>query len=282
MIIDSHTHILPDEFRNNRKHWISEDATFAALFRDTAAATASADELVAEMDRSGVDISVVLGYGWTSSKAARISNDYLLSAASLNPDRIIPFCSVDPGWGDTALVEFERCLSLGALGIGELHTDTQKWSPEDVYGLKPLMAMATEYAVPVVVHASEPIGHKYPGKGTAIPYRLIQMAAAFPDVAFVFAHFGGGIPFYALMPEVAEALSNTYFDSAATPFLYRSDVYQVSMTAAGSDRVMFGSDFPLIRQERALRSVRGAGLNTVDETLVLSGNASDLLGVRTK
>ena len=45
---------------------------------------------------------------------------------------------------------------------------------------------------------------------------------------------------------------------------------------------MFGSDFPLIRQERALRSVRGAGLNTVDETLVLSGNASGLLGVRTK
>lgn len=280
MIIDSHTHILPDEFRDQRERWLSADRTFGALFQDTAATTASAEELVAEMDESGVDMSVVLGYGWTDQETARISNDYLLSVISEYPDRIVPYCSVDPGWGDAALVEVERCLSSGARGIGELHADTQSWSPNDVETLRPMMGLAAEAAVPVVVHASEPVGHAYPGKGTTTPDRLVSLAAAFPDVAFVFAHFGGGMPFYALMPEIAETLSNTYFDSAATPYLYGSDVYRVSVAAAGSDRVMFGSDFPLIRQGRALRGVREGGLSEADESLVLGGNASDLLGIR--
>ena len=39
------------------------------------------------------------------------------------------------------------------------------------------------------------------------------------------AHWGGGLPFYALMPEVEDSLSNVYFDSAASPFLYDASVF---------------------------------------------------------
>jgi uncharacterized protein len=279
VILDSHTHILPDDFRDHRDRWLASDRTFNALFHDTAAATASANELMEEMEQSGVDVSVALGYGWTDRSAARVSNDYLLSAASDHPGRIVPFCSVDPGWGDDALQEVERCLSLGARGIGELHADTQGWTPEDAKALSPVMGLAAEAAVPVVVHASEPVGHAYPGKGSTTPDRLLALATAFPEVAFVFAHFGGGLPFYALMPEVAEALSNVYFDSAATPYLYRSDIYEVAVKTSGADRILFGSDFPLLRQVRGLRGVRNGGLSEADESLVLGGNTTALLGI---
>ena len=279
MIVDSHTHILPDAFRDQRDRWLRADRTFGALFDDTAALTVSAGELISAMDGAGVDVSVALGYGWTDQDAARISNDYTLAAAADHPNRVVPFCSVDPGWGDAAVAEVERCLSRGARGIGELHADTQDWSPENPDGLRRLMALAEEAAVPVVVHASEPVGHRYPGKGEITPERLLALAGAFPGVTFVFAHFGGGLPFYALMPEVAGALSNTYFDTAAAPFLYRPDVYAVSVAAAGSDRILFGSDFPLIRQGRALQEARETRLTDAELARVLGGNASELMGV---
>jgi predicted TIM-barrel fold metal-dependent hydrolase len=280
VIVDSHTHILPDQFRDQRERWLSNDRTFASLFNDTAARTVSAEDLIGEMDGAGVDVSVSLGYGWTDRDSARVSNDYLLAAALQHPGRIVPFCSVDPGWGDHAVTEVQRCLSLGARGIGELHADTQDWNPEGVDGLRPIMSLAVEAAIPVVVHASEPVGHTYPGKGTSSPDRLLGMAAAFPDVAFVFAHFGGGLPFYALMPEVAETLSNVYFDSAAAPFLYRPDVYKVAATTAGPGRILFGSDYPLLKQGRALRGVREACLGDKDITRILGGNAADLFGIK--
>ena len=145
--------------------------------------------------------------------------------------------------------------------------------------LRRVMGLAAEAAVPVVVHASEPVGHDYPGKGATTPDRLLLLARAFPEVAFIFAHFGGGIPFYALMPEVADSLSNVYFDSAATPYLYRPEVYAVSATTAGADRILFGSDFPLIGQGRALSGARKGGLNDADIACVLGGNAAGLFGM---
>ena len=280
MILDSHTHILPDSFRDQRDRWLRADRTFSALFNDAAALTVSAGDLISEMDGAGVDVSIVLGYGWTDPDAARVSNDYMLAAAADYPDQIVPFCSVDPGWGDSAVAEVERCLSRGARGIGELHSDTQDWSPEEPERMRKLMALAEEAGVPVVVHASEPVGHPYPGKGSSTPDRLLALASEFPGVVFVFAHFGGGLPFYALMPEVAKSLSNTYFDSAITPFLYRPDVYAVSAAAAGSDRILFGSDFPLIRQGRALRDARKAPLTDSELVQVLGANAAELLNVQ--
>ena len=280
LIVDSHTHILPGEFRSQRERWLAADRTFSDLFNDTAALTASSKDLITEMDKAGVDISVALGYGWTDQDAAHLSNDYLIATSAEYPGRIVPYCSVDPSWGEAALKEVDRCLSSGARGIGELHADTQGWSPEHVEGLQGIMGLASEAAVPVLVHASEPVGHSYPGKGVTTPNRLLNLAAAFPDVAFIFAHFGGGLPFYALMPEVAETLSNVYFDSAATPFLYRPDVYAISAAGVGRDRILFGSDFPLIRQDRAIRGVRGSGLNDIDIDLVLGGNVMDLLGLK--
>jgi predicted TIM-barrel fold metal-dependent hydrolase len=108
---------------------------------------------------------------------------------------------------------------------------------------------------------------------------LLRLATAFPEVAFIFAHFGGGLPYYALMPEVTESLSNVYFDSAATPYLYRPEVYAVSAIATGADRILFGSDFPLIRQGRAIRGVREGNLSDADMDRVLGANVTDLLGI---
>jgi hypothetical protein len=67
-------------------------------------------------------------------------------------------------------------------------------------------------------------------------------------------------------------------DSAATSLLYAADVYR-GVTKSRPDRVLFGSDYPLLSQERARREVEGVGLSAEVEAAVLGGNAARLLGL---
>ena len=277
MIVDSHTHLHPASFAERRSEIAHRDATFAALFRG-GGKSASAEELVAAMDEDGVDVSVVLGYGWSDPGVAREANDCLLDAAARFPGRIVAFCSVHPGWGDDAIAEIERCVAAGAKGIGELHPTTQGLDIASDASLAPMARLAAERGLPVVVHGSEPVGHTYPGKGRTTPDQLLALAQRFPETTFVFAHWGGGLPFYGLMPEVRDALTNVYFDSAASPFLYDAAVFDVAARSAGTERLLFGSDYPLLRAGRVMAQAREA-LGPADAEAVLGGNAARLLGL---
>ena len=168
-----------------------------------------------------------------TSPVAREANDCLLDAASRFPHRIIAFCAVHPAWGDEALREIERCADAGARGIGELHPTSQGVDLASGASVEPIAQFAAARGLPIVVHGSEPVGHAYAGKGETTPDQLLAAALRFPDVTWVFAHWGGGLPFYALMPEVREALANAYFDSAASPFLYDAEVFSVASRSGG-------------------------------------------------
>ena len=92
------------------------------------------------------------------------------------------------------------------------------------------------------------------------------------------AHWGGGLPFYALMPEVPEVIKNVYFDTAVSPFLYRPQVVRTGVDLIGSDRILFGTDFPLIQPKRLLRYVDEAALEQPTHDAILGGNAARLFG----
>ncbi len=278
MIIDFHTHILPPSFKRRRHSLIERDATFGALFSDDKAKISTAPELIKAMNQDGVDVSVVLGYGWCDPDVAHEANDYLLDSAERFKGRIIPFCSVHPGWGEAALREVEHCVANGAKGIGELHPTSQRIHISKDRRLGPLMRLAAKHNLPVVVHASEPVGHAYPGKGDTDPSELLAFIERFPDNTIVGAHWGGGLPFYALMPEVGKAMGNTYFDTATSPFLYKAEVFPAVAKAAGTERVLFGSDFPLVRAKRIAEQAV-AGLTVKQVKAVLGDNAAQLLGL---
>ena len=81
------------------------------------------------------------------------------------------------------------------------------------------------------------------------------------------------------MPEVPEALQNVYFDSAASPFLYRPEVFSAVADLVGADKVLFASDYPLMDPSRPLEQVRSVGLAQEVETALLWGNAAKLFGL---
>lgn len=276
MIVDFHTHILPPSFQQNREDYLRRDATFRSLFANQKSKLSTAEELLESMDRAQVDVAVVMGYGWTDPEVAREANDYLLEKAALHP-RLVPFCSVNPAWGWVAVEEVNRCARAGARGVGELHPDTQGLDITEFNGMAEVMRAAEELLLVVLTHSSEPVGHEYPGKGHTTPVRLLAFCKNFPRNTIVCAHWGGGLPFYSLMPEVREALANVYFDSAATPLLYRSAVYSAVAQSAGWEQVLFGSDYPLLGYGRSLGQVREAGLSHQDLEQVLWRNASTVL-----
>jgi len=279
MVVDFHTHIVPSDFQRRRERLLRQDATFGALFANPKAKLATAEELVETMDSHGVDTAVALGFGWCDPGVAREANDYILEATRRFPGRLVGFCSVSPRWGQAAVTEVERCARQGARGIGELHPDTQGFDLADPKAMAPVMEVARAYGLVVLTHASEPVGHPYPGKGNTTPQILLGFVERFPDVAIVAAHWGGGLPFYALMPEVAEATANLYFDTAASPFLYRPQVFSIVSQLVGANRILFGSDYPLLQPQRVLRQLEEAMPSLPERQQILEGNAARLLGL---
>ena len=277
MIIDFHAHLYPPSFKTRRDEIIRQDDTFALLFSNPKAETASAPELLQAMDESNVDVTVTLGLGWTNLKIAREANDYILDAAATSSGRLIPFCSVNPAWGQEAVTEIERCVAKGARGIGELHPDTQNFDIADPREMSPLMDVAHSLGLVVLVHSSEPVGHHYPGKGKTTPDKLWAFIQNFPHNKIVCAHWGGGLPFYALMPEVLRNMENVYFDTAASPFLYSSTVFESVAHIVGAERILLGTDYPLLPQARLLRQVNNSPLTTAQKKLILGENAQTLL-----
>jgi predicted TIM-barrel fold metal-dependent hydrolase len=277
VIIDFHTHIFPPWLREKRDEYIKRDPCFSLLYSQPKAKIATAEEVVASMDEAGIDLSVVLNAGWVSHELCVETNDYILDSISRYPTRLVGFCAIQPKAGDAAITELERCAKAGAKGIGELRSDTQGFALTDERMMKPLVEAALKHDLIFLTHSSEPVGHQYFGKGSITPDILYPFIVAFPNLKLVCAHWGGGLPFYALMPEVAKALANVFFDTAATVFLYKPEIFAQVSHIIGSDKILFGTDYPLMHQNRVIAQIQSSELSEEDKTKILGANAQKLL-----
>ncbi|HEU65997.1 MAG TPA: amidohydrolase [Chloroflexi bacterium] len=277
MIIDFHTHIFPSWLRERRDEYSKVDPCFSQLYSQPKARIATAEELIASMDEAGIDISVVLNAGWVSHELCVKTNDYILDSVSRYPTRLVGFCAIQPRAGDAAVAELERCAKAGAKGIGELRSDVQDFGLTDEAMMKPLVDVALKHNLIFLTHSSEPVGHEYSGKGGITPDILYSFITAFPKLKLVCAHWGGGLPFYALMPEVAKALANVFFDTAATVFLYKSEIFGQVSRIIGSDKILFGTDYPLMHQNRVIAQIQSSQLPEEDKARILGTNAQRLL-----
>ena len=248
-----------------------------------AGARATAESTLAELDVTLGDVTMPLAQGLREGKLVletrgdatllKRADDgtELLRMQGMEQEHYLKFLD--------AIKELERCALLGAKGVGELHPDTQGFDITDRDQVSSLMEAAKDLGLIVLLHTSEPVGHLYPGKGKTTPEKLWSFIQNFPDNSIVCAHWGGGLPFYALMPEVADAMANVYFDSAASPFLYQPAVFKAVVDILGPEKVLLGTDYPLLPQRRLLAQVEKSPLTPHDKELILGQNAKDLLGI---
>jgi predicted TIM-barrel fold metal-dependent hydrolase len=281
MIVDFHTHVFPPEIIARRDEFMTRDLWLGELYGNPRAKMATVDDLLASMETSQIDVAVTCPFGWRDSGLAQECNSYIIQAMSDYPGRIIGLASVQPLAGRHAVAELERCRKAGMPGFGELMPHGQGYRLSETALLAPLVDAATHLGMFALTHASEPVGHLYQGKGDVTPEDLEAFLRAFPDLPVVAAHWGGGLPFYELMPEVQADAAKVWYDSAASPFLYRPEIFPMVARIVGAHKILWGSDFPLISHQRMLAYTRASGLDENDLALVLGGNAAHFLGLGT-
>lgn len=270
--VDAHVHLFPAELIARRDDLIASDPWFGEAFASPRARMIGEDELLSSMEGEDFALSIAVGWPWKDQGICREHNNYLADVSRRHADRIAWLGIVNPALFD-APAEIERCIEAGASGIGEVNADAQGFDWREPAEIAYAMETIRSLDAAVMIHTSEPIGHAYSGKGSATPERLVTSLEAFPDVRFVMAHWGGGLPFYELMPEIRALTRNVVYDSAASTYLYDFRIFPLMERLVGPDKILFGSDFPVLAQRKFLKRVLAAGMSADSLPRILAGNA---------
>ncbi|MGQ9687437.1 MAG: amidohydrolase family protein [Desulfobaccales bacterium] len=277
MILDAHTHLFPEEVCRRREDFFADEPAFRALYESSKSRLVTPEELLAALEEEGVEAAVASGFPWRQERLWRRQHEVILEAMRRWPRRIIGFCTVNP-LDSAARREVERCLAAGFRGIGELAWYVDNPGDDLDYFMAPLAEMAQHYQVPVMLHMNDPVGAPYPGKAAIRLEAVYGLIRNFPEVTWILAHWGGGLPFYGLLKkEAPEVFRRVYFDTAASPYLYRPQIYRLAAEMVGPEKILFGSDYPLLRLPRYLKEMEEAGLPEDWRELILGQNLARLL-----
>ena len=210
----------------------------------------------------------------------RIPNEEIAEAARDNPDIMIAFGSVDPHKGKMGAREVRRLIEEHGVKGFKFHPTVQGFEPYDRMAW-PLYEVIAEYKLPAIFHS----GHSGIGSGmrcggglrlqNSNPMLLEDVAIDFPDMQIVIAH--PSWPWQDEAISLAMHKPNIWIDlSGWSPKYFPPQLVQYANTLL-KDRVLFGSDFPLITPERWMKDFEEAGFRDEVKPLILKDNAMRLL-----
>ena len=278
MVIDFHTHIFHEKVQTEREKFFDSEPEFKLLYESEKSKIVGAESLIEMMDEQEVELSVVFGFPWRNSDHARENNDYIIESVKKYPDRLKGFACFDV-MSEGAADETKRCLEAGLSGVGELAFYLSGIDEKAINYLAPIMEILIDFGnLPCMIHTNEPVGHKYPGKTPVTLEQIYNLAKAFPKNKLVFAHFGGGVFFYNIMKkDVKAVLKNVWFDTAAAPYLYDPAIYKLVSDSGMIDKLLFGTDYPLLQPARYIKDIDESGISYIDKEKILRANAYSIL-----
>lgn len=217
------------------------------------------------MDRVGIDRSCVFDIFHPDGTRG---NDRTAAFIALNPERFIGFAYVSPLMADRVVPELERAVDeLGFRAI-------KLYPPYTPYPLNdpiwdPVYEFANERGLAVLSHTDT--------SEQSQPRFLAQAAQRFPKARFVAGHSGNVEPARGQAIAAARRCPNFYLETCST---YRSPgVVEELVREAGADRVLFGSDTPLMDPRAQIGKIITADLTDAEKRMVLGENAMRILGL---
>jgi predicted TIM-barrel fold metal-dependent hydrolase len=213
----------------------------------------------------------------------RIPNIEVAECALKNDDVMIAFASIDPHKGRMGAREARDLIeNYGVKGF-KFHPTVQGFYPYDKMAYH-LYEVIAEYKLPMLFHS----GHSGFGSGVrgggglrleySNPMHLDDVAIDFPDCPIIIAH--PSWPWQDEALSVAMHKPNVYIDlSGWSPKYFPKQLVQYANTML-KNRMLFGTDFPLITPERWLKDFEEAGFKEEVKPLILKENAIKMLGLK--
>ncbi|MCL2210935.1 MAG: amidohydrolase [Treponema sp.] len=278
MKIDSHVHVTPPDIIADWKKYAEKEPYFSLISNSKVNKFATAEDVATVLDKDNFDKAVVFGFGFNDIGLCRYVNDYVIEKVKQFPEKLIGFAVAPPNCKETR-AEIERCCGAGLKGVGELFPQGQGIDLVNENNVSSIAGTCKELDIPLLLHVNESVGHYYPGK-TNVPLQNIEkFVLNNPGLKIILAHFGGGIFIYETMKEIKAGFRNVYYDTAVAPYLFDARIYDVVKALNICDRILFGSDFPILPPSRYFKSINASSLNGEEKDMILGLNTGKLLGI---
>lgn len=264
MIIDFHTHAFSEKIVKKAMENLSVTSGIKPYTDGTVKG------LLKHMDKTGVDISVVLPIA-TKPSQQKIVNTW---AKEIKSDRIYPFGSVHPDAGD-ALSMIDEIKNSGLYGI-KLHPDYQDFFAEDkkVY---PIYEKCQQIGLPIIFHAGyDPL---YPDLVHGTPKDFAQIHKDFPKLTMILAHLGGMYRWEQVERYIAGTEGEIYLDLGFTAGEIGNNILNRIIKKHGADRILMASDCPWDNPAHEIEMISKLGISEKEKNKILFENAAKILKI---
>jgi len=214
---------------------------------------------------------------------ASLSNEEIAAAAAKHPDVLIPFGSIDPARGAAGVRSARRLVEEHGVRGFKFHPSIQAFEPNDRRHY-PLWAELESLGVPALFHTGQTgIGSGLPGgRGIKLRYSdpmlLDDVAADFPGLTIIMAH--PSVPWQDAAISVATHKANAYIDLSGWSPKYFPPQLVKAANGLLKRKVLFGSDYPLLRPERWIADFEQLDIKPEVKPLIMKENAITALGLR--
>jgi hypothetical protein len=276
--IDTHTHAEVSCWNPFDAYGEEYDRAADKYFRSNRRPTI--DESIAYYRERNIGLVMFTVDAETQLGRRRVPNEEVAEAAKKNGDIMIAFASIDPHKGKMGAREARRLIEEHGVKGFKFHPTVQGFYAYDRMAW-PLYEVIAEHRMPAVFHS----GHSGIGSGMRCggglrleysnPMHLDDVAIDFPDMQIVIAH--PSFPWQDEALSVAMHKPNVWIDlSGWSPKYFPPQLVQYANTLL-KDRVLFGSDWPLISPDRWMKDFEQAGFRDEVKPLILKANAVRLL-----
>lgn len=279
MIIDAHAHPYfadwyPGHARGDALELPGDWALIHGRLHGEELEVPTFADFCARTRAAGIDRVVVFDRDTETRDGRAPQNDWVLDLAEAYPELFIAYHAVDPNKGRAALPALERAVERGARGV-KVHPYGAGMPPNDRRAY-PLYDAIQELGVPVIFHTGPgPLGTR---ADLSHVRHFDDLCVDFPRMQMILAHFGADAFLTAHM--LAWRYEQVYVDIAFLPEVYLRTMPWDLFADTIPDKILLGSDFPLVLPDERLATLQRLGLPADVERRIAGDNAATLLGLK--